>query len=97
MLVRVGRTLNVGSGGMIAFDVDGTPVAVANVDGDSWPSTTHAPIAVTRLPPATWTARPSWHGSQFDGASGAVLRGPEETRVRSRRVEVQGEDLLVEI
>ena len=33
MLVRVGRTLDVASGGMVAFDVDGTPVAVANVDG----------------------------------------------------------------
>jgi nitrite reductase/ring-hydroxylating ferredoxin subunit len=37
------------------------------------------------------------HGSQSDVTSGAVLRGPAETRVRSRRVEVQGEDLLVEI
>jgi len=33
MLVRVGRTLDVASGGMVAFDVDGTPVTVAKVDG----------------------------------------------------------------
>ena len=31
MLVRVGRTRDVASGGMVAFDVDGTPVAAANV------------------------------------------------------------------
>ena len=33
MLVRVGTTLEVVSGAMVAFDVDGTPVADANVDG----------------------------------------------------------------
>ena len=68
--------------------------------GDSWPSSTHAPIrgcslATGDLDGATVTC--PCHGSQFDVTSGAVLRGPAETRVRSRRVEVQGEDLLVEI
>ena len=36
------------------------------------------------------------HGSQFDVTSGAVLRGPANRAVRSRSVQVQGEDLLAE-
>jgi len=36
------------------------------------------------------------HGSQFDVTSGDVLRGPAEDPVRSRQVEVQAGDLLVE-
>ena len=36
------------------------------------------------------------HGSQFDVTSGEVLRGPARRPERSRRVEVAGEDLLVE-
>jgi len=36
------------------------------------------------------------HGSQFDVTSGAVLRGPAERPVRSRAVQVKGDDLLTE-
>lgn len=36
------------------------------------------------------------HRSQFDVTSGAVLRGPAQQPVRSRLVQVDGEDLLVE-
>jgi nitrite reductase/ring-hydroxylating ferredoxin subunit len=99
MLVTVGRTLDVVSGGMVAFDVDGTPMAVANVDGlvlafDDTCTHRGCSLATGDLDGATVTC--PCHGSQFDVTSGAVLRGPAETRVRSRRVEVQGEDLLVE-
>src|SRR5262249_35609186 len=37
------------------------------------------------------------HGSQFDVTSGAVVRGPATRPVRSRLVEVKGNDLLVVI
>ena len=36
------------------------------------------------------------HGSQFDVASGAVLRGPARLPVRSRSVRAEGPDLLAE-
>jgi nitrite reductase/ring-hydroxylating ferredoxin subunit len=82
MLVRVGRTLDVGSGG-IAFDVDGTPVAVANVDGrllafDDTCIHRGCSLATGDLDGATVTC--PCHGSQFDVTSGAVLRGPAEAR-----------------
>jgi nitrite reductase/ring-hydroxylating ferredoxin subunit len=75
-------------------------VAVANVDGrllafDDTCTHRGCSLATGDLDGATVTC--PCHGSQFDVASGAVLRGPTETPVRSRRVEVQGEDLLVEI
>ena len=36
------------------------------------------------------------HGSQLDVTSGAVIRGPAARPVRSRVVQVEGEDLLAE-
>jgi nitrite reductase/ring-hydroxylating ferredoxin subunit len=36
------------------------------------------------------------HGSQFDVTSGAVIRGPAHQPVRSRSVQVEGDDLLIE-
>jgi len=36
------------------------------------------------------------HGARFDVTSGAVLRGPAESRVCSRTVQVEGDDLLIE-
>jgi nitrite reductase/ring-hydroxylating ferredoxin subunit len=97
MLVRVGRTLDVGSGG-IAFDVDGTPVAVANVDGrllafDDTCTHRGYSLATGDLDGATVMARqPVRRGvrCRTPGAGGGA-------RVRSRRVDIQGEDLLVEI
>jgi len=78
MLVRVGRTLDVGSGRMVAFDVDGTPVAVANVDGrlltfDDTCTHRGCSLATGDLDGATVTS--PCHGSQFDVTSGAVLPG----------------------
>jgi len=35
------------------------------------------------------------HGSQFDVTTGAVVHGPAQRPIRSRLVQVEGEDLLV--
>ena len=83
MLVRVGRTLDVGSGWMVAFDVDGTPVAVANVNGrllafDDTCTRNGCSLATGDLDGATVTC--PCHGSQFDVTSGAVLRGRRRRR-----------------
>jgi len=37
------------------------------------------------------------HGARFDVTSGAVLHGPAERPVRSRTVQVEGDDLLIEV
>jgi Ferredoxin subunits of nitrite reductase and ring-hydroxylating dioxygenases len=77
MLVRVGTTLDVVSGGMVAFDVDGTPVADANVDGrllafDDTCTHRGCSLATGDLDGATVTC--PCHGSH-DVTSGAVLGG----------------------
>jgi len=99
MLVRVGRATDVASGEMRVFDVAGTRVNVARTDGHLYAfddTCTHAgcSLAMGELDGTTLTC--ACHGSQFDVTSGAVLRGPAERAVRSRAVQVEGEDLLTE-
>src|ERR1700752_5278389 len=99
MLVRVGDAKDVVDDGMRVFDVEGTKVNVANALGHLYAfddTCTHlgCPLAKGKLDGTTVTC--PCHGSAFDITSGAVLRGPAQQPVRSRLVQVEGEDLLVE-
>ena len=99
MLVRVGNVKDVAAGQMRAFDVAGTKVDVANADGQLYAfddTCTHrgCSLATGKLDGTTVTC--PCHGSQFDVTSGAVIRGPAARPVRSRSVQIAGEDLLVE-
>lgn len=99
MLKRIGSSGDVIAGQMRAFDVAGTKVTVANVDGHVYAfddTCTHlgCSLAGGKLNGTTVTC--PCHGSQFDVTSGAVVRGPARRPVRSRLVQAQGEDLLAE-
>jgi len=99
MLVRIGNAKDVAAGQIRAFDVAGTKVDVANAGGqlyafDDTCSHRGCSLATGRLDGTTLTC--SCHGSQFDVTSGAVIRGPAARPVRSRSVQIAGEDLLVE-
>jgi 3-phenylpropionate/trans-cinnamate dioxygenase ferredoxin component len=99
MLVRIGSVKDVAPGQMRAFDVAGTKVDVANANGHLYAfddTCTHrgCSLATGRLDGTTLTC--SCHGSQFDVTSGAVVHGPAARPVRSRSVQIAGEDLLVE-
>jgi len=99
MLVRIGNVKDVAAGQMRAFDVAGTKVDVANADGHLYAlenTCTHrgCSLASGKLEGTTITC--PCHGSQFDVTSGAVLRGPAIQPVRSRSVQIAGEDLLIE-
>lgn len=99
MLVRVGAMRDVAIGQMRAVDVAGTQVALANADGHVYAfddTCTHrgCSLAGGELDGTTVTC--PCHGGRFDVTSGAVLGGPPERPVRSRAVQVEGEDLLVE-
>jgi len=99
MLVRVGNSTDIGPGQMRVFDVAGTPVNVASVDGHLYAfddTCTHTGCSLARGTLDGTTVTCGCHGSQFDVTSGAVLRGPARRPVRSRVVQVQGEDLLAE-
>ena len=99
MLVRVGYAKDVVTNEMRVFDVAGVKVSIASVLGHLYAfddTCTHkgCSLAQGKLDGTTVTC--PCHGSQFDVTSGAVLRGPAQRPVRSRLVQVEGEDLLVE-
>jgi len=97
--VRIGNVKDVATGQIRAFDVAGMKVAVANADGHLYAledTCTHrgCSLASGKLDGTTVTC--PCHGSQFDVTSGAVIRGPATRPVRSRSVQIAGEDVLVE-
>ena len=99
MLIKVGSVKDIAAGEMRVFDVAGTRVTVANVEGqlhalDDTCTHTGCSLAKGRLTGITVTC--ACHGSQFDVTTGAVLRGPAQRPERSRTVQVEGEHLLVE-
>ena len=99
MPVRIGNVKDVATGQIRAFDVAGMKVAVANADGHLYAledTCTHrgCSLASGKLDGTTVTC--PCHGSQFDVTSGAVIRGPATRPVRSRSVQIAGEDVLVE-
>ncbi len=99
MLVRVGKAKDVVAGAMRVFDVEGTNVNVASAGGHlhAFDDTcTHAGCSLAKGKLEGTTVTCACHGSQFEVTSGAVLRGPARRPVRSRLVQVEGEDLLVE-
>ena len=99
MLVRVGNANDVSPGKMRVFDVTGTDVNVANVDGQLHAfddKCTHMGCSLARGTLEGATVICPCHGSKFDVTSGTVLRGPATRPVRSRLVQIEDESLLVE-
>jgi len=99
MLVRLGNGRAVLAGEMHVFEVAGTKVSVASVGGHLYgfdDTCTHAGCSLAKGKLDGTTVTCPCHGSQFNVTSGAVLRGPAQRPVRSRLVQVEGEDLLVE-
>jgi len=99
MQVRVGSSKDVAAGTMHVFDVGGTKVNVTSAGGrllafDDTCTHRGCSLAKGKLDGTTVTC--PCHGSQFDVTTGAVLRGPAQRPVRSRSVQVEGEDLFVE-
>ena len=99
MQVRVTDANNLGEGEMRVFDIAGTKVNVAASGGRLFAiddTCTHRGCSLGKGKLAGTTVTCPCHGSQFDVTSGAVIRGPAQQPVRSRSVEVDGQDLLVE-
>ena len=99
MLTRIGSSGDVIAGQMRVFDVAGTKVTVANVNGHLYAfdnTCTHLGCSLAKGKLDGTTVTCPCHGSQFDVTSGAVLRGPASRPVRSRLVQVQGADLLAD-
>jgi nitrite reductase/ring-hydroxylating ferredoxin subunit len=98
MLVRVTDANNLAEGEMRVFDIGGTKVSIAPRRAlFAFDNTcTHRGCSLGEGELEGTTVTCPCHGSQFDVTSGAVIRGPAQQPVRSRSVEVDGQDLLVE-
>jgi 3-phenylpropionate/trans-cinnamate dioxygenase ferredoxin component len=98
MLVRVGDAKTIGGGRIRVFEVSGSKVAVANTGDHLYAfdeTCTHEGCSLSTGKLEGTTVTCPCHGSRFDVASGAVVRGPATEPVRTHRAEVLGEDLLV--
>jgi 3-phenylpropionate/trans-cinnamate dioxygenase ferredoxin component len=100
VLEHIGNSNDIAAGHLRSFQVHGLKVAVANAAGqlyafDDTCTHTGCSLAMGTLTGTTVTC--GCHGSQFDVTSGAVLRGPARRPVRSRTVQVAGEDILVDV
>jgi nitrite reductase/ring-hydroxylating ferredoxin subunit len=85
---------------LAAFDVSGTRIAIANVEGNFYAfgdTCTHqgCSLADGNLE-ATIVTCPC-HGSQFDVTTGGVVRGPAGEAVESYPVRLEGDALRVEV
>ncbi|HEU4794000.1 MAG TPA: Rieske 2Fe-2S domain-containing protein [Pyrinomonadaceae bacterium] len=99
MLVRIGNAKDIVAGEMRVFDLAGTKVNVANIAGQlhAFDDTcTHRACSLAKGKLDGTTVTCPCHGSQFDVTTGEVLRGPAQRGVRSRLVQMEGENLLVE-
>jgi nitrite reductase/ring-hydroxylating ferredoxin subunit len=99
MLVRIENAGDIASGEMRVVDVAGSKVNIASVDGQLYAfddTCTHRACSLAKGKLDGTTVTCPCHGSQFDVATGKVLRGPAQQPVRSRLVQLDGESLLVE-
>ena len=98
-MVRVSGGDKLAEGEMRVFDVDGTKVAVAAARGRLYAfddACTHMGCSLGEGKLENTTVTCPCHGSQFDVTSGAVIRGPAHQPLRSRSVQIEGDDLIVE-
>ena len=99
MLVRVTDANNLAEGEMRVIDIAGSKVSIAASGGRLFAfddTCTHIGCSLGAGELSGTNVTCPCHGSQFDVTSGAVIRGPAQQPVRSRLVEVDGADLLVE-
>jgi len=85
-------------GQMKLVDLQGAPVAIANVGGVFYAFSdvcSHAACSLSegRLDGDVVTCRKD--GSQFELSTGRVLQGPAEKRVRTYRIQIAGDDLRI--
>jgi len=96
--VTVARAEDVAEGKVRAFDVLGTPVALARVEGSVYAFgdiCTHRQCNLSASEPEGTTIECECHGSVFDLSTGAVLNGPATEPIATFEVREEGGDLKV--
>jgi nitrite reductase/ring-hydroxylating ferredoxin subunit len=99
--VRVGRVADVKPGELSAFDAEGTPIAVANADGQLFAIDelcTHEQCSLAEDGTLEGTVVTcGCHGAQFDVTTGQVLAPPAPEPVRTYPVHVEQGEIVVEV
>jgi len=93
------KTSEVPAGGIVAVDVRGTQVAVANVDGTYYAfddACTHEQCSLAEMGElAGTTVTCTCHGSEFDVRTGKVLAPPATVPVKVYPTRVEGDALHI--
>jgi nitrite reductase/ring-hydroxylating ferredoxin subunit len=95
------KTSEIPAGGMVAVDVRGTQVAVANVNGTYYAfddACSHEQCSLTEMGElAGTTVTCTCHGSEFDVRTGKVFAPPATVPVKVYVTRVEGDALHIDI
>ena len=95
------KTSDIPPGGIVAVDVRGTRIAVANVGGNYYAfddACTHEQCSLTEMGDlAGTTVTCTCHGSEFDVRTGKVLAPPARVPVKVYSTRVDGDALQIEV
>ena len=95
------KTSEIPVGAIVALDVRGTRIAVANVGGNYYAfddTCTHEQCSLTEMGElAGTTVTCTCHGSEFDVSTGKVLTPPATVPVKVYATRVEGDALHIEI
>ena len=95
------KSSEIPAGNIVAFNVRGTQVAVANVDGTYYAfddACTHEQCSLTEMGElAGTTVTCTCHGSEFDVRTGKVLAPPATVPVKVYSTRVEGDALHIEV
>src|SRR5918995_397035 len=100
MFVPAINVADVPANGMVAVDVNGARIAVANVQGQYYAfddECTHERCSLTEGDLAGTTVTCMCHGAEFDVRSGTVLAPPAVVPIRVYRTRVEGDALHIEV
>jgi 3-phenylpropionate/trans-cinnamate dioxygenase ferredoxin subunit len=100
--VRIASIADIAPGTLAAFEVDGTPVVVVNIDGAFYAlnnicSHAHALLSEGELDTDECTLTCPLHGSVFDLETGFPRTLPAFEPVPRYDVTVQGDELFVDV
>ena len=94
----VGKVSSVTPGRLLAIEMDGMPVAVANVDGQLFAigdSCTHRGCSLADGELAGTTVTCPCHGGQFDLTNGTVVGGPPRESIETYPVRIVGDEFHI--
>ena len=90
-----GKVSDVARGGLLAIDMDGKAVVVANVDGKLYAigdTCTHRGCSLSEGELSGTVVTCPCHGGQFDVTSGKVVMGPPREATPTYTVQVDGDE-----